>query len=643
MAEERVIKIVGDTSDADKKVKSLADSFDELSKKATDIEDELKKATDPKKIAFLKKELKKVNDELGVTEKTTKKVGKSTKKANKSVGLLSKGFKNLGVAIKTTGIGLVVSLVVALGAAFSRNQKFMDAFNTVTETAGIILSQVASALISVYESVSSNSENFDALGKVLKGILTIAVTPLKLAFFGIKLGIQQAQLSWEKSFFGGKDKDKIKELTLGILETKEAIFDTGKDAVDAGSVIVNNFSEAITETTEIAKKTQTELSKINVKNAIETAKNNVQIRNTAKLAVAEQGRLVEIFDRQAEKQRQIRDEERNTIQERIDANNKLAKVLEEQEKSMLKQADAQIASAQADLNKNDTIENQVALIDALANKEGVLAQVEGFRSEQLVNDLSLKREQIELDQKISDAEKERQLAKLDFDAEQELTELGKLKKQKERLELENEIFLEDLERKRELYKEGTLARVEAEQEYLTKKLEIDNKIKDNEVKSNLEKEKSAQALEDAKINIAQIGLGILGQLAKKGSAIAKGVAVAQAGISTYQGINKALAETTDPTPTQSLRFANAAAVGVAGLLNVRKILSTNESGAGGLSASGSNNAPSAPSFNLVQGTGSNQIAETIGQDNKPVQAYVVGSNVTTQQEADRRRVENSSL
>lgn len=617
MAIEKVVKIVGDTSDADKKVNKLTDDVEKLGK-----------------------ETEKTNN---TTQKGLENTTKSTKKATKSVKVLSGTFRLLGNAIKAAGIGLVISIVAGLTTAFSKNQRVVNAVSTSFETASIVFSEVAAALFNVYDSVSKSSENFNALGKVLKGLLTIAITPLKIGFFGIKLAIQQGQLAWEQSFFGGKDKKKIAELQIGILETKNAIIETGKEAFKSGKDIVNNFGEAIEETSNIAKKTVEEVSKISVKSAFETAKANVQIRNTAKLAVAQQQLLVEKYDILAEKQRQIRDEERNSIDERIIANNKLGKVLEMQEKAMLRTADAQIISAQIELKKNNNIENQVALTEALANKQGVLAQIEGFRSEQLVNDLALKREQIELDNTIADSEKERRLKQLEFEASQEENSLIRLDKQRERLELENEIIQQDLERKRELFKEGTLARVEAEQEYLTKKLEIDNKIKDNEVKSNLEKEKSAQALEDAKINIAQIGLGILGQLAKKGSAIAKGVAVAQAGISTYQGINKALAETTDPTPTQSLRFANAAAVGVAGLLNVRKILSTNESGAGGLSASGSNNAPSAPSFNLVQGTGSNQIAETIGQDNKPVQAYVVGSNVTTQQEADRRRVENSSL
>ena len=46
--------------------------------------------------------------------------------------------------------------------------------------------------------------------------------------------------------------------------------------------------------------------------------------------------MLEKYDRQAEQQRQIRDEERNSIEDRIAANNKLGEVLEEQNTVMLK-------------------------------------------------------------------------------------------------------------------------------------------------------------------------------------------------------------------------------------------------------------------------------------------------------------------
>ena len=104
--------------------------------------------------------------------------------------------------------------------------------------------------------------------------------------------------------------------------------------------------------------------------------------------------------------------------------------------------------------------------------------------------------------------------------------------------------------------------------------ELDDKL----TQSILDREKSAlnekranalreiqyrKGVKDASIQLASSTLNALGALAEEGSALSKGVAVAQAIMSTYQGVNAALAQTTDPTPTQTLRFANAAAVGVA--------------------------------------------------------------------------------
>jgi hypothetical protein len=54
---------------------------------------------------------------------------------------------------------------------------------------------------------------------------------------------------------------------------------------------------------------------------------------------------------------------------------------------MLAQADAQVRAAQLEANKNKNTETAVALIEAQANRVGVLAQIEGLRSEQLANDL----------------------------------------------------------------------------------------------------------------------------------------------------------------------------------------------------------------------------------------------------------------
>ena len=71
-------------------------------------------------------------------------------------------------------------------------------------------------------------------------------------------------------------------------------------------------------------------------------------------------------------------------------------------------------------------------------------------------------------------------------------------------------------------------------------------------------------------------------------------------------------------------------------------------GGGGASGGSSNGANSptgsapAPSFNVVGNTGVNQIAQTLGNQ-QPIQAFVVGSQVTTQQALDRNLVNNATL
>src|SRR5690606_4872482 len=72
-----------------------------------------------------------------------------------------------------------------------------------------------------------------------------------------------------------------------------------------------------------------------------------------------------------------------------------------------------------------------------------------------------------------------------------------------------------------------------------------------------------RALAQQRIDIANTMFSAIAGLVDQNSAFGKLLAISQAVMNTYQGITKALAETTDPTPTQSLRFANAAAVGLA--------------------------------------------------------------------------------
>ena len=82
------------------------------------------------------------------------------------------------------------------------------------------------------------------------------------------------------------------------------------------------------------------------KSTLDSAKAIVSLRKESELAQVQVQGLIEEYDRQAEKLRQVRDDETKTFEERIAANEELGRVLKEQEEEMLKLVEIQIRAAQ---------------------------------------------------------------------------------------------------------------------------------------------------------------------------------------------------------------------------------------------------------------------------------------------------------
>ena len=493
------------------------------------------------------------------------------------------------------------------------------------------------------------------LGKVMSGLLTLAIEPLKLGFNTIRFNLLNAQLAWEKSFFGDNDPKSVKALNESIKEVSGSIGTSAGKIINAGKDIVNNFSEAVSEVGTLGSSLIEEVGKVSIKASFEQSKLTQQLANNAKLAEAEQRKLVEQYDRQAEKLRQIRDNDLLSIDERKKANDELGKVLEKQEKAMLKQADAVLASARAELKKSNNIENQTALIDAQANRLGVLAQIEGFRSEQDVNKNALIKEGNELVQSGIEADTTRALNQQKFNTSLEEDALKRLEQQKLDLEAEREIEAERLQLKIDSFALGTQARLDAENELKDRLQEIDQEITtnkkdtkkqeaENDKKADAKRIKSEQAVADTKKKLATTTLSFLSSVANEGSELAKGVAVAQATMNTFQGITAELATKTATPFEFGLKIANIASVTAIGFKSVQDILKTNATSASGGGASGGGGAVAPPpAFNLVGGSDVSQVEDSINGGQKPVTAVVVGSQVTSQQEVDRAQAESASL
>ena len=565
-------------------------------------------------------------------------LGSATVDVEKGTESASKGFKGLGTAMKAAGIGLVIAGISKLGEVFSQNQKFADFFNTTFEAISIVfndfVSFVADNTSGVVDSFKSIFEN---PAEAIKGLG-------ESIYNGVVVRFEQLV---EVLGLAGK---AIGQLVKGeFSDAFDTIKEAGKQTVDVFTGVDDSFESVAETVSNYAKET------------LEAAKNNVELANNAQLAAAQQSLLVEKYDRQAEQLRQIRDEERNSITDRKKANDDLLEVLESQEKAMLLTADAQLASAQADAAKNNSIENQVAVTEALANRLGVLAQVEGLRSEQKANDLALDRELIELTNSKLESESNLSIERQRFNAEQIDDELAKLEalkqidllyaeKETARLQLivesanaetqakiDAQIALDDfMEQSRQTNIENNKAIAEQEKVISDANTQV----------SNLE----AKTKED---NLAKVGdaLGSFAELAGKETAAGKALAISQALISTYQGAQSSYASLASiPYVGPALGFAAAGAAVVGGFKQIQAIKSVKvPKGGGGGGASGgagaaASAAPKPPSFNIVGASDTNQLADAVaGQENQPVQAYVVANDVTSAQSLQNNIVEGSTI
>jgi 6-pyruvoyl-tetrahydropterin synthase len=196
--------------------------------------------------------------------------------------------------------------------------------------------------------------------------------------------------------------------------------------------------------------------------------------------------------------------------------------------------------------------------------------------------------------------------------------------------------------------EGLKARLEAEELHVEQRAKLQKQLSQAELKESGIRTRIADAEANAKIEsltLVSSALSVASKIAGESSKAGKALAVSSALITTYLSANKAYLSQFNPIPTASspVRGAVAAAVAVAsGLANVKAILATNP--AGQLSAGSSGANVTAPSFNVVGSSATNQLAQTVaGQINEPLRAYVVGSDISDQQELDRSIISTAGI
>ena len=612
-----------------------------------------------KEVDDLNKSLETTNDEVSGLKKS----GKALQGLKKGAKGVAGGFRAMGTALKAAGIGLIIGALATLKELFEQNQRVVDLFNIAFETVSIAFSDFTTFI----------KENVGVVTGFFKSLFDDPV--VKIKEFGdaiyngviarIKQGIEALGL------FGKAIGKLFKGDFSGALETaKEGtkeLFDviTGEEGgFEAVKETINDVAESVVD---YAKAT------------VEAATANVDLKKQAELAaVANQG-LIEKYDLQAESLRQIRDDERLSIEDRKKANNDLLLVLDQQEKSMLKNAQIALRAAQAQLKKDtENIEFKKAVMEAENELAAVRAQVAGFRSEQQANDLALSKEELEMSNSKLEAENNLSIERKRFNAEQIEDNLARLQKQKEIDAEEKEIQTTRLQGIIDTANAGTQAKIDAEialaefleqsrQQDLTRLKEIGEakvaateKINNETLASDEATTAARVSLEQALVNATSSALSSIANLAGEGTKIAKVAAIADiiigTGVGFIQGLDIAQKSAKATGPGAAVAFPIFYATQVAAVLSAaaqaKNVLSKAKGpqppsvsspsisvgGGGGASTSPSQ----APSFNVVGQSGFNQVAGALGQQ-QPVQAYVVAGNVTTAQQLQNNTITQATF
>jgi hypothetical protein len=212
----------------------------------------------------------------------------------------------------------------------------------------------------------------------------------------------------------------------------------------------------------------------------------------------------------------------------------------------------------------------------------------------------------------------------------------------------NEARIEAINAEQALYQKQLDDKVITEQQYNEKTKQL------SAARVNIDKAEAQakQALFAKTSDTLNKGADLLG----KNTAAGKAMAAAAALINTYQGITAELATKTVTPFEIGLKIANVAIIAATGFKAVQDIVSVQIPGGGGGggggaassggAASASASAPSmtAPSFNSVGSSSTNQLAQTIGQQSQtPLKTFVVASDVSTAQAMDRNIISNASI
>lgn len=567
-------------------------------------------------------------EELNDALKDTKKASKEANDEGTALGMLKgkfagiigplkgvvAGMKTLKGAIISTGIGALIVALGTLVSYFTTTEEGSKKLAIATETLSILWGKLVDVAA--------------GLGEKLMGVFQDPVQAVKdlgqaivdnvVERFNSLLEVIGFVGSAFKNLFAGEFQaalDDVKSAGSEMVDVFTGVDNSVEKIAETGKKVFTEIKEAVEEATVAATK------------LVETTR---AIRDEQQRLVVENANL----NKELETQQKIAEDTTLTYDERVaalervgEAQVKLAENLAKQarlEESLIQQQIAQ----EGNYEKREELETQLA--EATAGRIEAETALETRKQDAAKITRELELEEVDRKRAIQDMLKQMELENIEDMFAQAEAELA-LQEQQALQELD---LLNATEEQKQAIRDG----------FQTKR----EKLAQEEVDYN---KALKQAEVDNELELAQAAFGAVATLLGENSKLGKIASVAQTTIQTYQSAQAAYASQLLPgDPTSPVRAAIAAGIAVAtGLANVKKILSTQVPGGGGGGGStpSAPNIPSAPQFDpnaaLDANSQGQDLNNTVGIQQPSIKAYVVASDMTSQQEADKKIDELASL
>ena len=487
--------------------------------------------------------------------------------------------------------------------------------------------QGALALSQGLSAITDSAKDFQRLGAVIKGPVVAAFTTLKGALAATGIGLLVVAIGALIGNF-----EKVKQVVMNAVPGLATFAKT-----------IGNIITAVTDFVGITSEAERALDKLKKANERLNEDSETRIR----ILQAQGGKEREIFEERAaqydreldflrrrlKETGKLSDEELKKFREL--SNDKAVLFTEEQARlNKIQQDNAKKAADDSKKQADDRVAKEKAANEKIIAERKALIEKQKALALELDNFL-FNRTATSLEQQLrviqQNYDKRLAIAKGNADLTTQV-ELARVREEQDALNkfappeaIRTQQIIDETNKQTQIKIDG--ANLATAGVLAAAKAETDGALENSEARRKIDWEEV-----NAKIEATQFALNTISQVLNQQSAAGKAVAVAQSLINTYQGATKALAQ------GGIFGFASAAAVIAAGIINVKKIISTKipgEKGSSSASASASaptTQAPVAPQ--LATTRLDQQSIDAVG--NAASRAFVLETDVSSNQERIRR-------